>query len=131
MRMRGIVMSLGSYFLGPTVCFGIALEIDVSCQSLEECNILVEAHVTKDGPFFRWQSYHHASIHLPNLIGHEVTRKIGLYFFGPMLRTHHTLDRALKVVRHYRHAEHEQRRAWITQRVDLAVQGHCQILESA
>src|ERR1700677_1577594 len=98
MGMIGIVMSLGLYFLGTTVCFGIAFEIDVGCQSLEEGDIVAEAHVAKDGPLFRRQGYHHATIHLPNLSGHEVPRQVVLYFLSPMLRTHQALDRALKVV---------------------------------
>src|SRR6267142_2187814 len=120
MGMIGVVMSLGLCFLGSAVCFGIALEINVSCQPLEEGDVLREAYLAKQAPLFRWQGYHHASIHLPNLTGHEVTRQILFYFLVPMLRTHHALDRTLQVVRHHRHAEHEQRRAWITQGIDLA-----------
>src|SRR4051794_2572097 len=111
--MIRIVMSLGLCFLRSTMGFGITLEIDVSCQRLEECDILGEAHLAKDGPLFRRRRDHHASIHLPDLTGHEVARQVVLDSLGPMLRAHHSLDRALKVVRHDRHAEHEQRRTWI------------------
>src|SRR6188768_2923180 len=114
MGMLRIVMSLGLPFLGTTVSFGIALEINVLCQSLEEGDIVGEAHVAKDSPLFRWQGYHHATIHLAYLSSHEVARQVVLYFLGPMHRPHHALDRALKVVGHHRHAEHEQRRAGIT-----------------
>jgi hypothetical protein len=82
MRVLGVVVSLWLCFLGPTACFGITLEIDVPCQPLEECDVLLEAHLAKDAPLFRWQGYHHAAIHLPDLISHEVAREVGLYFLG-------------------------------------------------
>src|SRR3954470_1762803 len=100
MWMIGVVMSLGLWFLGTTMCFGITLEIDVSCQLPEESNVLRDAHVAKDGPLFWGQGYHHASIHLANLSGHEVARQVVLYFLSPMLRSHHSFDGALQVVRH-------------------------------
>src|SRR5579885_3635855 len=99
MWMIGVVLSLGLCFLRSTMCFGVTLEIDVPCQTLEEDDVVVEAHLAKDGPLFRRQGHHHASIHLPDLTGHEVTRQVVLYFLGPMLRTHHSLDRALQIVR--------------------------------
>src|SRR5271163_1974525 len=107
MGMVGIVRSLCLCFLGATMCFGIALEIDVPSQSLEECGIVFEAQGANEHPLLRGEGYHHTSVHLPDLTGHEVTRKIVLYSFGAMLRTHHSLDRALQVVRHHGYAEHE------------------------
>src|SRR5581483_632726 len=121
MWMLWVVMAFWFCFLGSTVCFGITLEIDVSCQPFEEVDVVLETHLAKQGPLFWRQRYHHASIHLPNLTGHEVTRQVVFYLLGAMLRTHHSLDRALQVVGHHRHAEHEQGRPWITQRVDLTV----------
>ncbi len=129
--MIGVVVASGPWFLGTAVCFGITLEIHRSCQPFEEGHVVAEAHVAKDGPLFRRQRYHHPSIHLPDLTSHEVAREVVLHFLHAMLRTHHCLDRALQVVRHQRHAEHEQRRLWIAQRVDLAIQRRRQVLEPA